>query len=320
MDALSEVLQAVKLAGAVFMAAEFRAPWSVVTNDAPLRRAMPTVEHLIHFHYVLAGQCHARVAGTGASVVVQAGEVLIFAQGDAHELASDPRLAPLPIEALLPPAAAGPLTQLDHGGTGAPTRVVCGFLACDPRLCSPLLQALPRLLTVALRNGPSSDWIDATVQQSLAEATSGRAGATAVLVRLSELLFIEALRRHIETLAPPQSGWLASLRDPLVGRALAVLHHRPAQDWTVEALARDVGCSRSVLAERFTRHLGLSPMRYLMRWRLAVAASALRSRGGDAKLASVAEDVGYASETAFNRAFKREYGVSPQRWRRQMTV
>jgi AraC family transcriptional regulator, alkane utilization regulator len=316
-DALSDALQAVKLTGAVFMTMDFRAPWCVLTNEAPLRRAMPRVEHMIHFHYVQQGQCHVRIPDTGQRMVVHEGEVVLIAHGDAHELSSDPALAPTPIESLLTPGGGRPLTQLKHGGNGAATLVVCGFLACDPRLCRSLLQALPRLTTVALRSGPSGGWIEATVQQSLLEADSGRAGAVAMLARLSELLFVEALRRHVETLGPDQPGWLAGLRDPLVGRALALLHNQPERKWTVENLARETGGSRSVLSERFAHYLGVAPMRYLTRWRLALAARTLRNEPG-ARLARVAEAVGYDSETAFNRAFKREHGHSPQRWRRQV--
>ena len=318
-DALSEALQAVKLSGAVFMTMDFRAPWCVLTNEAPLRRAMPHVEHMLHFHYVLEGQCHVRIAGTQQRVVVHAGEVVLIAHGDNHEVSSDPHLASTPIESLLPPGGGRPLLRLQHGGNGEATLVVCGFLACDPRLCRALLQALPRLMTVALRSGPSGAWIEATVQQSLLEASSGRSGAGAMLARLAELLFVEALRCHVETLDAQQSGWLAGLRDPLVGRALASLHRQPQRDWTVEHLAGEIGCSRSVLAERFTHYLGTPPMRYLARWRLALAASALRSDPG-ARLARVAEAVGYTSETAFNRAFKREHGHSPQRWQRLVSA
>ena len=316
MDPLSEALQAVKVRGAVFMTMRCGAPWSVLTDEAPLRRAMPQVEHMIDFHYVQTGECHARTASSVQGIRVHAGEVLVVAQGGAHTLASDPQLAPVPIESLLPPKGQSPLTELVCGGAGDETLLVCGLLACDPRLCRPLLQALPPLMAVPLRSDPSGDWIDVTVRQSLVEVNSGRAGAGAVLARLAELLFVEALRRHVESLGSEQPGWLGALRDTNVGRALALLHREPGRDWTVDALARDAGCSRSVLAERFTHYLGLPPMRYLTRWRLAVAASALRSQDG-ARLARVAEDVGYASETAFNRAFKREFGHSPQRWRRQ---
>lgn len=318
-DPLSEVLRSVKLTGAVFLTMTVRAPWCVLTENAPLRRMMPWVEHLIHFHYVQEGQCTASVADSTEHMVVRAGEFLIFAQGDAHELSSAPHLAPTPITAILPRNGGGPLKHVDHGGTGDATVVVCGFLACDPRLLRPLLEGLPRMLTVSLRSSPSGAWIDATVRQSLIEATSGREGAAAVLSRLAELLFVEALRHHVETSEPTSAGWLAALSDPLVGRAIAVMHQRPECAWTVQTLAREAGCSRSVLAERFTYLLGLSPMRYLARWRMAVAAGRLRSEEG-ARLARVAEGVGYASETAFNRAFKREYGHSPQRWRRQFAA
>lgn len=316
-DALSELLQAVKLTGADFMMMDMRAPWCVLIDEAPLGRAMPRVGHRIHLHYVLQGQCHARTPDTGQLTVVHAGEAVLIAHGDAHELSSDQELAPTPIESLLRPGGGRPLARLQHGGNGAATRVVCGFLACDSRLCRALLQALPRLTTVTLHSGPCGGWFEATVQQSLLEAGSGRAGAAAMLARLAELLIVEALRRYVETLEPDQPGWLAGLRDPMVERALALLHNQPERKWTVKDLARETGSSRSVLAERFTHYLGVAPMRYLTHWRLDLAARTLRN-GQGARLARVAEAVGYESETAFNRAFKREHGNSPQRWRRQV--
>lgn len=315
-DALSEALRAVRLAGAVFMTGWFRAPWSILTENAPMWRMMPTVDHLIHFHYVLDGQCHAQVAGGSETALARAGDVIVFAQGDEHQLASAPMLAPTPIGVLLPKASSEPFLQLEHGGTGAATMIVCGFLACDPRLCRALLHGLPRLMVLPLREGSASTWIDATVQHTLIEARSGRAGAAAMLSRLAELLFVEALRRHVEISGQQRAGWLAAIGDPIVGRALALIHERPAHGWTVESLASESACSRSVLAERFADLLGSPPMRYLARWRLAVAASQLRSQDG-ARVSRLAEEVGYASETAFNRAFKREYGHSPLRWRRQ---
>jgi AraC-like DNA-binding protein len=210
----------------------------------------------------------------------------------------------------------GAITSVRHGGDGAATRVVCGFLACDPRLCRPLLFSLPRVLKVNIRNGPSGEWLERSIRQSAVEAGSPRAGNDVMLAKLSEVLFIETLRRYLEGLAPGQTGLLAALRDPLVASALSLLHGRTAHSWTVERLAQESGTSRSVLAERFAHYLGEPPMRYLARWRLALAARALRSRTD--RPARIAEEVGYESETAFNRAFKREYGLPPSRWRRQV--
>ena len=312
MDALSDVLRAVKLTGAVFLDAEFHDPWCVAADGALLRQRLPGVEHFVYYHYLAAGRCHAQVRG-GESALVDAGQIVVFPQGDAHLMASAPELAPTSIEAVLARSAGGALTRLRHGGSGEATRLVCGFLACDPRLCRPLLAALPRLMTVRLGEGAESEWHERSIERSLAEAGAARAGSQALLARLSELLFVETLRRYLEGLPPDQGGWFAGLRDPFVGRGLALLHRDSAQPWTVERLAREVGCSRSVLAERFTHFIGQSPMRYLARWRLATAAGLLK--GGDARLAQVAQQVGYESETAFNRAFKREYGVPPKRWR-----
>jgi AraC family transcriptional regulator, alkane utilization regulator len=215
---------------------------------------------------------------------------------------------------MLPTPKQGEVMSVRHGGEGEATRTICGFLACDPHLCRPILSALPRIFRVGIRAGPSGEWLEGSLRHSLAEAVSTRPGADVVLARLSEVLFVETLLRYIEGLPPGQTGWLAGLRDPLVGHALKLLHREPARAWTVDELAHEVGCSRSVLAERFTQYLGQPPIQYLTRWRLTLAASRLRS--GSASLARVAEAVGYESEAAFNRAFKREFGVPPARWRR----
>ena len=203
--------------------------------------------------------------------------------------------------------------SLRYGGGGDTTRLICGFLASDSVLSNPLLAALPRLFRIGMR-GTDAAWLETSMRFAASEAALARAGGATVLGKLSELLFIEAVRRYTETLPANERGWLAGLRDRFVGRALSLMHARPAHPWTVDALGRQVGLSRSALAQRFTALLGQPPMQYLARWRLQLAARQLR--GGDVPLAVVAEDVGYESEAAFNRAFKREFGVPPAAWRR----
>jgi AraC-like DNA-binding protein len=313
MEVLSDVLQAVKLTGAVFLDAEFRDPWCIAAQGKMARLLMPAAEHFIHFHYIVEGSCYAKVESAD-EVRLEAGDVVVFARGDSHVMGSALHLAAFPLAQILAPPQPGQVALVRYGGDGVSTRIVCGFLACDPHLFSPILLALPRLFRVSVRAGPSSEWLESSIRHSVAEAASSRAGADVVLARLSEVLFVETLRRYVESLPPEHTGWLAGLRDPLVATALKLLHRGPARAWTVDELAREVGCSRSVIAERFTHYLGHPPIQYLTKWRLAMAASQLRS--GDASLARVAAAIGYESETAFNRAFKREFGVPPARWRR----
>lgn len=313
MNALSEVLQAVELTGAVFLDAEFRAPWCIAARGKLAKLLMPDAEHFIHYHYVVDGHCLARVESAG-ELPLEGGDVVVYPHGDPHVMGSSLHLAPYPLANILAPPNRGEVAAVRYGGDGEATRIICGFLACDPHLCKPILSALPRLFSVSIRAGPSGEWLESSLRHSVAEAASTRAGADVVLARLSEVLFVETLRRHIERLPPGQTGWLAGLREPLVGEALKLLHGDPARAWTVAELAREVGCSRSVLAERFTQYLGQPPIQYLTSWRLALAASRLRS--GGASLARIADEVGYESEAAFNRAFKREFGMPPARWRR----
>jgi AraC-like DNA-binding protein len=314
MDLLSTLLQSVKLTGAVFLDAEFKAPWCVSADGALLRQRLPEVEHFVNYHYLSGGACEVGIAGE-APRRVTAGQLIVFPHGDSHVMASSLRLAAVPMERLLTPAAPHTLPSLRYGGDGESTRVVCGFLACDPRLCRPLLSSLPRLLTVDLRGDPASDWIERSMRHSIAQGASGQAGATAVLARLSEALFVEALRRYALGQPAMQTGWLAAQRDPIVSKCLAMLHQEPARRWTVENLARDVGCSRTVLAQRFTDAMAEPPMQYLAHWRLALAAHALR-HSPTVAIARVAQQVGYESQSAFNRAFKREHGATPAHWRR----
>jgi AraC-like DNA-binding protein len=192
--------------------------------------------------------------------------------------------------------------------------MVCGYLACDSSLFDTVLAALPRIMLVNMREGPGAQWLTSSIRFSITESAGQRAGAGTVLAKLSELMFVEAIRRHIESLPPEQTGWLAGLRDRFVGKTLALIHSKPAHPWTVEELAGSVGLSRSALADRFTGLVGQPPMQYLTRWRLQLAANLLHA--GNRNVAAVAADVGYDSEAAFNRAFKRELGTTPAAWRR----
>jgi AraC-like DNA-binding protein len=319
MDALSDVLRAVRLTGAVFLEAELRSGWSYLTPPPEAIGAlhMPGAELIIPYHLVSEGRCHASLPD-GEPVELQSGELIIFPHGDRHVLASvsSAKLKPIEIrgEDLYSLLRPGEIAPLKKGADGKPTRIICGYLACDRRLSEPVLRGLPRLLRVSVKDSGIASWVESSVRFSVAESTAPRAGGTTVLAKLSELLFVEAIRQYIETLPPGQTGWLAGLRDRFVGRALALLHQEPAHPWSVDELAKQVGLSRSALADRFVELLGQPPMQYLTRWRLSLAAQQLLSGGG--ALAQIAERVGYDSEAAFNRAFKREFGVPPATWRK----
>lgn len=313
MDALSEVLRVVRLNSAVFFSARFSAPWCFASPEASnvMHTLQPGAERLVIFHLLTEGECRVEVEGAPVDVL-RAGEIIVFPHGDSHLMASGAEVERAPPADLPRLLRRGP-REVRFGGGGAVTRFTCGYLSCDPRLCRPILNALPRVLKVSLRGPRHSDWLETSIQYALAEAASPRPGGAGVLAKLSEVLFIETLRRYMEQLPPEHTGWLAGVRDRVVGQALAQLHARPAHPWTVEALASECAISRSVLAERFTHYVGQSPMHYLTRWRLALAADMLQS--SSLSISHVAQDVGYETDPAFSRAFRREFGVPPAAWR-----
>ena len=315
MDALSEVFRVVRLESAVFFNAAFSAPWCFRSpqSSSVMRTIDPAAETLIVFHLVTHGECVVHIDGEDASPqLLRAGDIVIFPHGDAHRMASEAHVAPAPPTDLRTLLSRRP-RQLRYGGGGLPTKFICGYLTCDPRLCRPIFDGMPRILTVSLRTGGSSDWLEASIQYAVGEAASPRPGGEGVLAKLSEVLFIEALRRYIASLPTNQTGWLAGLRCRITGRALSLIHERPCSGWTLDLLAREAGTSRTVLSERFLYYVGQSPMQYLQRWRLALAASLLK--GSSLTMQQVAEQVGYESDTAFSRAFRREFGAPPARWR-----
>ncbi|WP_372525775.1 AraC family transcriptional regulator [Piscinibacter sp.] len=320
MDTLSGVLKSVRLEGAVFLDAEFTAPWSMrgKYGMTSVKQQLAGAEHVVLFHFLTQGACRVRLAEGGDVIEVVAGDLILFPQDDRHLMGSDLHLAPLEADSLIDAAtavAADPeFVRIRHGGGGAATRFVCGYLACSRSLCRPLLEALPRVLRIPIGDGQASTLLRELLRVGVRESSASRPGAQSTLAKLAELMFVEALRRYVETLPPEVHGWLAALRDVQIGRALALLHEAPERGWTVDDLAREVALSRSLLATRFASLVGESPMQYLMRWRLALAARALRS-GGDA-ISRVAERSGYETEAAFSRAFKREFGLPPSAWRK----
>jgi AraC-like DNA-binding protein len=314
MDALSETLRVVRLVSAIFIHARFTAPWCYQSPRANSVAHLlePTAERLVIFHMITEGECYVEL-GDQSVTRLSAGDVVIFPQGDAHLMSSQPGLPPAESARLNAVLSRRP-RMLTYGGGGPVTRLVCGYLACDARLAKMLLTGLPPLVRVNVRGSKAGIWLEASVRYALDEARSPRPGGAGVLAKLSEVLFIEVLRLYMNEQREGRTGWLAGVGDRIVGAALNELHRNPARAWTVEALARAAGTSRSVLAERFQHLVGSSPMQYLTQWRMLLAANLLS--GSNAPLSRIAEDVGYQTDTAFSRAFRREYGAPPAAWRR----
>jgi len=315
MDALSDLLRAVKLNGAFFLEARFTSPWCIAVDPSQgaamlLRQYNPVV----FFHLIAEGRCRMRLADGADSAELSAGDLVLMPRGDAHLLGTDLQLAPVVSDTLVQFPATG-MPTIDHGGGGDEVRVLCGYMSCDKTLCRMLLDALPRLVRASLGSSASAAWLASLMRRGTQENAAPGPGSGTLLSKLAELLFVEAMGRYIESLPEDQTGWLAGLRDRYVGRALALMHQEPAREWTADDLAERVGLSPSALRQRFADLLGQPPMQYLTRWRLTLAASKLRS--SDRAIAQIAEEFGYESESAFNRAFKRELGMPPAAWRRQ---
>jgi len=326
-DTLSDVLRAVRLRGAVFYYIKGSSPW---VAEAPAAREivhgiMPGVEHMLEFHGVVDGSCWAGLIGEDA-VPLRAGDVILFPQGDAHTIGSAPGMraprvekeiyfAPRPPQlpyALSLKETATETMRLDGGG-GEDATIVCGFLGLDARPFNPLLAALPRVIHVSGEKLGSDSWVTSFLRAAVVESNQRRAGGEAVLERMSEMLFVEVLRRYLDTLPAGQTGWLAAMRDASVGRVLGLLHESPDRPWTLETLALEAAMSRSTLHDRFVHFIGTPPMQYLTQWRMQIASRRLRDT--TAKVVEIARSVGYESEAAFSRAFKREVGASPAAWR-----
>lgn len=313
MDALSEILKVVQLDGAVFFDARFTAPWCIASPpEEKLAESLGLrAERVLLYHYMVEGSCVISLDGA-APLHLGAGDVVVFPAGDAHTMASAVGAQPRQMDAQ---AILRERPKVLHfGGGGAATRFICGYMVCDGRLLQPVLAALPRVVTVSLRGAEPARWLEAALQHAVDEASAPGPGAEGVLAKLSELMVVEALRRHVAQLSPDDTGWLSGLRDRAVGKCLALMHEKPAHPWTVDTLAREAATSRSVLAERFTHFVGQSPMQYLGRWRMALATNYLRR--SSLSLASIAEAVGYETDAAFSRAFRREFGMPPATWRR----
>jgi AraC-like DNA-binding protein len=316
MDVLSEVLRVVKLNGALFFNGEFSAPWCLSASPSATFAPYlsPEAGHLIIYHLLTEGRAFARLAD-GRREELTAGDIVIFPHGDAHLLGNGSPEKPVDSLKAFSKNLTQGLKLARFGGGGETTKFVCGFLACEPRLSEVFLAGLPPILRVPVVKDPSGQWLEHAIRFSVAEGSESNAGSGLVVAKLSEVLFVETLRRYINTLPPGETGWLAGARDPVIGQALALLYKEPALPWTISDLARRVGLSRTRLAERFRLFLGESPMAYLAQWRLKLGAEILRST--ENSVAEVAEAVGYGSEAAFNRAFKREFDCPPAQFRRK---
>jgi AraC-like DNA-binding protein len=314
MDALSELLRVVKLSGAMFYKSSCSAPWCLRSppSSAFLPYVKPASTRIIEFHHISEGNAYIKVGQE--TTPLAAGDIAMLPHGDAHLMGNGTGAAIIDGSKSLPMLASGELLLAQFGGGGENTGLVCGYLACDGELIKPALAALPRVLRVNLREDASGEWLENTLRHAMEQAAVGAPGSDVITAHLAEVLFAEVLRRYLLRQPSGRTGWLAGAGDPAVGRAMAALHRRPNAAWTLESLAKEAGISRSVLTDRFTRYLGQGPMGYLADWRLDLAAEALRTTRRSVQ--RVANDVGYESEAAFNRAFKRKFALPPARYRR----
>jgi AraC-like DNA-binding protein len=333
MDVLSDVLRVVRLSGAVFFTADFSSPWGIESPipDMLAAAVMPQAECVVLFHILVDGECEVECKGH-PTTTMQSGDVVVFPRGDQHTMRSHGAGRPTPLGSIFSPGEHDEPPQLAYGGGGRTSRFVCGYLNCDQRF-SPLVEGLPTMLLVRSRDDYSAieaidtrgshptavpegsgTWLGTTLKFTINEARAARPGNSAMLGRLTELMFVEILREYMHRLPADQGGWLAGVNDPYVGKALRLMHTNPVHDWTVDELAREVAVSRSVLAQRFTDLVGEAPMRYLANWRMQLAKQMMRE--GARNIQEVATKVGYDSEAAFNRAFKRATGSPPAAWRK----
>ena len=316
-DTLSDVLRAVRLTGAVFIDVDVTVPWATFAPKShhliPL--IMPDAQHLVSYHLVTEGRCYAVQAGHDP-VALETGDMIVFPHGDHHTLASEASLrAPGSFDMTDVDLSSQRPWKIVGGGNGSDRiKLVCGFLGCDVRPFNPLLAALPARIHCNGKSPDCSARLSQFYQMAVMESHGQRIGGESILAKLSELLFIELIRMYLESLPQEQTGWLAGLRDRHVGQTLSLMHAQPAKDWTLEMLSNEVGLSRSALADRFTAFVGLPPMQYLARWRMQIASGMLMA--GQSNIAKIAVDVGYESEAAFSRAFKKAVGMPPAAWRK----
>jgi len=314
-DAFSDVLRVIRLSGGVFLEAQLSAPWlmkgRLSPDDCKAFQVAPSL--VIASHFVVSGQMQLQV-GDDEPMTVRAGELVLLPHNDVHAFGSQLDIEPFSQPEAVKSKAAGEFTRIDLGGGGEATQLLCGYLGSDHAF-GPLLSSLPSVLKLDVRSTPLGAWVESSFRFAVSQIAAGRVGSTTVIAKLSELLFVEAVGQYIAGLPDDKQGWLAGLRDAQIGKALALLHAKPAMGWSAEALASEVGMSRSGFAERFTTLVGQPPMQYLTNWRMQLAAQRLRE--SPESIATIGFGVGYDSEAAFSKAFKREIGVAPAAWRRQ---
>lgn len=336
MDVLSDVIRVVRLSGAVFFTAEFSSPWALESPNPSLIAdiVMPDAECVVLFHILMEGECIVECKGCPPARM-DANDVVVFPHGEPHTMRSDENAQVTRMDSVFPRRSRDALPQVTFGGGGRTSQFICGYLNCDQRF-GPLLSALPTMLLVRSRESytaieaidrgggqptalpvGSTTWLGTTLNYTMHEARTARPGHAAMLGRLTELMFVEIIREYMQQLPDDRGGWLAGLKDPYVGKALRLLHASPMRSWTVEDLARETALSRSVLAQRFADLVGEAPMRYLANWRMQLARDMLRE--GIHSIQEIATRVGYESEPAFNRAFKRATGAPPATWRKGVT-
>ena len=312
-DVLSDMLRAVRLTGAVFFSGRYTAPYGI-RSPGRFNPALP-MAHLRHvsvFHLLTAGTCMFESA-SGMRRQLTAGDLLLIPFADAHQFWQGDDAKIVPVETTVREGMQPGLWTSDHGGGGAETRLICGFLESSEFLAMPLFRTLPEFVVARPGDFKAGALVVATVRDIMALVDAASPGADILLGRMMELLFVEMLRRHASSLPQNSKGLLVAMNDPIVGRALKLIHADPARAWTAHSLAREAGASRTILADRFNGLLGRPPIDYVIGWRIQLAAERLRN--GPDPIASIAADVGYESEAAFSRAFKRVTGLSPGRWR-----
>lgn len=319
MDALSDVLRIMRLKGGIFLHGDFSHPWclSVKVQPSSCASYLGATAHVIPYHFVLEGRMQVRL-DDGLEFEMGPGESVLFPRNDQHLLGSDVRRPPIDSRDVVAHPIEGGLAEIMLGEGADRTRIVCGFLGTEDVRGNPIVNALPAAMRLDMREGSTGDWIRATFHHAAERIAAGDTGSEVLMSKLSELLFVEAMQRYIDSLADTQTGWLASMRDPYVSRALALLHARVGEPWTVDALAREVGLSRSALAARFGDVLDMPPMQYLANWRIHAAGHELLNT--NKSIAQIAQEVGYESEASFARAFKRVMDVPPATWRRQRSA
>ena len=316
MDVLSAALNAVRMTGAIFYYAECTAPWGFAVP--PLHQVAhllaPGTERLVPYHLVADGKAVVRFEGAASDIELAAGDVVIIPHGDAHTVCNGSPSTLIDSAGSLGEFLGGRLRTMSLGGGGERTTFICGYFGCERHADALFLAGLPQMIKINVRADATGAWLENSIRYLVAEADSRRAGQEILLSKMAEALFVQTLRIYMEQLPLEQTGWLAGARDPIVGTCLALMHRQPYRRWNVAQLATQAGASKSVIAARFAQFLGEGPLTYLARWRLQLAARLLQT--SRKSILQVASEVGYESEAAFNRAFKREFAVPPARYRR----